>query len=1117
MEKRENDFAKRKKNFYPRKLRVLQSVFLFIMLACLQATAIAYGQDKISMNIQSTDIKKALSIIERKTDYHFLYNESVVAGKPKIDLVVKDVDITTVLDKILTANGIYYRILNNNLIVLKADGSGAATEAADIRVSGRVTGNAGAPLSGVSVTIKGTNTGTTTDEGGNYSITVPTETSVLVFSYVGYSTQEVTVGTNATINISLAGSASQMDNIVVVGYGTQRKIDVTGSVSQIRGEEIQKQPVMNPVSGLQGKVAGVQITNSGAPGSSPQIRIRGVGTVYGNPNPLYVVDGVWYDDISFLNPADIENMTILKDASSEAIYGIRAANGVVLVTTKRGRNTKAIVNYNGYVGNQIVTNEVKMANGPQYAQMVNELDVIGQIAGRYANPNSYGSTDWYHQILRDALTTNHQVSVSGGSERSSYNFSLGYLLQDGIVEKNRFERYTAKLQNDFQVASPLKLGYVVTGSMNKSTDIPGSIFHQLYASVPIVPVYYEDGTYGDPNDFNVTSSANFNPQVTLDFFNQKSRNYRLTGNVFADLKFAKHFTFHSSAGGDFGQNEVRNYTPVYVATLIQRNSVSKLSLTDGRTRNWILENTLTYDNRFGDHNVKVLLGQGAQSYSYRQSTATAENVPNNSEGDYFLSLGTNRNITDFGSLDRVSSYFGRVNYSFQNKYLLTATIRADGSSKFSEDNRWGYFPSIGAGWVITSEKFMDGQKIFDNLKLRGSWGKIGNMSVPANLSVLKVTQTPQFIYVGGNGTTAPGANINTIVPPATFWEKGVGTDIGLEASLLKNKLYAEITFYNKKTENAIFDIPVLGSLGTSGSTITGNQATFQNRGVEFMVNWKGNAVNSQLTYSFSANLGINNNKVLDVSTGTNPIYQAVGTTGSSNFNTRTIAGQPIGQFVGLKAIGIFQSAAEVQNYVSKTGVVLMPNAKAGDLKMADINEDGVIDDKDRTVLGNPNPKYTYGFNTSFTFKQFDLSLDFQGIAGVDIYNANLALRFGTENFTEDFYKNRWHGQGTSNLYPSVYLAGGQNPRANSFYVEDGSYFRVRNAQLGYTLDRALLNRWGISKLRLFANAQNPLNFFRYRGFSPEVLARDNNPTRAGVDVDVYPLYATYNFGVNLTF
>ncbi|MEO6330668.1 MAG: TonB-dependent receptor [Ginsengibacter sp.] len=986
-------------------------------------------------------------------------------------------------------------------------------------VTGSVNSASGEPLPGASVVVKDSKQGTSTDIKGNFSLNVTSPNSTLVISSSGYERLEVPLGGRNTIPVSLVASTKELEQVVVVGYGTQRKIDVTGSVSQIRGEEISKQSVINPISGLQGKVAGVQITNNGAPGSSPQIRIRGVGTVYGNANPLYVVDGVWFDDISFLNPADIENMSILKDASSEAIYGIRAANGVVLITTKKGRNSKAVVSYNGYVGKQIVTNQVKMASGPQYAQMVNELDVIGGVASRYANPNSYGTTDWYHQVLRSAITTNHQVSVSGGSERSSYNFSLGYLLQDGLVEDHRFERYTAKLQNDFQVFSPLKVGYIITASMNKSNDIPGEIFHQLYAAVPIVPVYYADGTYGDPNDFNVTSSANFNPQAKLDYFNQKSRNYRVTGSVYADLKFAQHFTFHTNAGGDFGQNEVTAYTPVYVATLVQRNATSSLSLTDGRTRNWIVENTLTYDNRFGDHNVKVLVGQGAQSYRFTKTTASALNVPNNGEGDYYLSLGDNRNITDvvageYPLFSTVTSYFGRVNYSFQNKYLLTATMRADGSSKFSQDNRWGYFPSVGVGWVITGEKFMANQKIFDNLKLRGSWGKIGNSSVPSNISVLKVSQTPQFIYVGGNGTTTPGANINTIVPPTTYWEKGVGTDVGLEASLLGNKLYAEITFYDKKTENAIFAIPILGSLGTSGSTVIGNQASFQNRGVEFLVNWKDKVFNNQLTYSLSANLGINNNKVLDVSTGTNPIYQAVGTTGSNNFNTRTILGEPIGQFVGLQVLGVFQSAAEIQSYISKSGALLMPNAKAGDLKMADINEDGVIDDKDRVVLGNPNPKYTFGFNTSFTFKQFDLSVDLQGIAGVEIYNANLALRFGTENFTEDVYKNRWHGAGTSNVYPSVYFAGGQNPRSNSFYVEDGSYLRVRNVQLGYTLSQPLTTKWKISKLRVFANAQNPLNFFKYRGFSPEV---GGSPTRAGVDVDVYPLYATYNFGVNLTF
>ncbi len=1086
---------------------------VLLLAGILQVSAKVSGQN-ITLKLNQVEIARVLNTIERQGAYRFLYNSQLQDIRQKVSIDVANLGIQEVMREILAGTALNFKILENNLVVILANTPGLQ----DIRITGKVTGENNEPLSGVSVTIKGSLKGTSTDNNGEYTLTVP-EKATLVISYIGYTTQEVSVNSQSVVNIKMVAAKKEMEQVIVVGYGTQRKVDVTGSVAQIKGEEISKQASANPISALQGKIAGVQITNMGTPGAPPEVRIRGVGTVYGNANPLFVVDGVWFDDISFLNPADIENISVLKDASSEAIYGIRAANGVILITTKKGsRNAKPVVNYNGFVGYQVVTNQVKMANGPQYAEMVNELDKIGGLPnGRYADPNSYGTTDWYHRILRNALITNHQVSVSGGSEKSTYNFSLGYLLQDGLIKTNRFERYTAKLQNDFQVFRNLKVGYIVTGSMGKGRDINTSLYHQLYAAVPIVPVYYADGTYGDPNDYNVTSSANFNPQVTLDFFNQVYKNYRITGTAFADLKIAKNFTFHTNIGGEYGQRETRNYLPVYKATLIQRNTVSKLTLTDEATRNWILENTLTYENKFGDHNVKVLAGQGAQSYRFRKTIATAENVPNNSEGDYYLRLGNNRDVQDVGegypTYSTVVSYFGRINYSFQNKYILTATMRADGSSKFSADNRWGYFPSVGLAWVLTEEKFMQDQHIFDNIKIRGSWGKVGNMSVPANLAILKVSQTPDLLYVGGNGNTAPGANINTIVPPVTYWEKSVGTDVGVEFSMLKNKLFAEINFYNKKTENAIFDIPILSSLGTTGSTVTGNQATFRNQGFEFLINWKDN-INKDFSYSISANLGINDNKVLEVSSGANPIYQAVGTTGSANWNTRTMQGQPIGQFVGLKVIGVFQNAADVQNYVSKDGKVLMPNAKPGDLKMEDVNGDGVIDDKDRVVLGNPNPKYTYGFNTNFAYRNFDLTLDFQGIAGVDIYNTNVALRYGTENFTEDFYKNRWRGEGTSNSYPSVYLAGGQNPRSNSFYVSSGSYFRVRNAQLGYTLPSSLTDRYKISKLRVYVNAQNALNFFKYKGFSPEV---GGSPTKAGVDYNVYPLFATYNFGVNLTF
>ncbi|HEY0655261.1 MAG TPA: TonB-dependent receptor [Chryseosolibacter sp.] len=990
-------------------------------------------------------------------------------------------------------------------------------QAQDRTISGKVTAaEDGASLPGVNVIVQGTSKGTTTDSDGNYSLTLAPGENTLVFSFVGFKSTPVEVGTRTTVDLALESDITSLDEVVVVGYGTQRKVEVTGAIANVSGADIQKQPSVNPISGLQGRVAGVQITNLGQPGASPQIRIRGTGTVYGDPNPLYIVDGVWYNDISFLNPNDIEDISILKDASAQSIYGVRAANGVVLITTKKGSNDgTAVISYNGFVGRQVVTNQVEMATGPEYAAMINEMDVINGGTARYADPNSFGTTDWYGQILRAASISNHTVSLAGGNEKSTYNFSLGYLNQDGIVEGNSFKRYTARLQNDFKPFEFLRLGYTATGAFNKSADVPGGIFHQLYSASPITPVYYSDGTYGDPNDYRAGSSNLFNPQVTLDFNDQTSMNYRLTGNVFAELSLLKKLTFRTSLGGDFGQNEVRRYDPVYAATLSQRRTISLLTRERAENRNWILENTLSYDNTINeDHVIKVLVGQGAQQYRFYKLTGTAQNVPNNSVDDHYFRIGDpdTRFINDEGDLYTIASYFARVNYGFRDRYLLTASFRADGSSKFGANDRWGYFPSVGVGWVISEEGFMADQTIFDNLKLRASWGKIGNSSVPSNTAIQTVTQTPALTYVGGNGTISPGASIFTITPPTTVWERGVGTDIGLEAAVLDNRLTAEVDYYIKETQDAIFDIPILRSIGTTGSTIVGNQATFRNSGFEFALTWSEQKSND-FSYTVSANLGINENEVTAVSTGANAINKAVGTTGGAT-NTRTVVGQPIGHFYGFNVIGIFQSDEDVDSYTSSNGTVIQPNALPGDFKYQDVNNDGVIDAKDHVVLGNPNPKYIYGINTNWRYKAFDLTLDFQGVAGVEVYNATLGARFGTENFTREFYENRWNGAGTSNEYPSANIGGGQNYRSNSFFVESGSYFRVRNAQIGYTLPASTTSKWKISTVRIYANAQNAINVFKYRGFTPEIGGK---PTEAGVDTNVYPMYATYNIGLNVSF
>ncbi len=1089
-----------KKPFTPNVLRIMKLTAAILLFCSLHATANGFGQEKISLSTKKTTIGQVLRSIESKTNYRFLYNDALKDIKGKVSVNVENASVESVLGLILEKTRLLYQIMGNNLIVIKED----PAIPPDVIVKGKVTGEGGVPLAGVSVQVKGTVNGTTTNNDGEFSLTVPDENVTLVISTIGYEEQEIALAGKTNLPVTLIPATKVMDQVVVVGYGSQRKLDVTGSVAQIKGDEIAKQASVNPISGLQGKVAGVQITNSGAPGASPQIRIRGLGTVYGDPNPLYIVDGVWFNDISFLNPADIENLSVLKDASAQSIYGIRAANGVVLITTKKGKISQAAtVAYTGYVGWQSVTNPVKMANAREYATMVNEKD-----GAQTLNPADYDKgTDWYGQLLRNALINNHQVTISGGGEKSTYNFSLGYLGQEGIVEKNKFTRYTARLQNDFQVLTPLKMGYTITAAAINSDDIPGGIFREMYTAYPVLPVYYGDGSYGDPGDYPLGDGAKYNPQVTLDYFDQQSKNYRLNGNVFAELRFAQKFTFRTSLGGEFGQSEVRRYNPVYNATLNQRNVISSLNMSRAETRNWIVENTLTYDTRIGDHGIRALIGQGAQRYKSYGFSASAQNVPNNSEGDRYLSLGSagTRLANDNGDLSTVASYFGRVNYSFQNKYLLNASLRADGSSKFFGDNRWGYFPSVGAGWVISQENFMANQTLFDNLKLRASWGKIGNASVPSNISILRVSQDDWLAAIFGN-TVQTGAGINTIVPPTTFWERAVGTDIGLEATLLKNKLFVEADYYIKKTEQAIFNIPILNSVGTESSTIIGNQADFQNSGFEFSATWNDNLSNN-LSYTIGGNFSINKNEVLSVTTGSNPIYGGGAAATGGQLSTRTVAGQPIGQFFGLVVDGIFQNAGEI------TGSA-QPTAIPGDFRYVDQNKDGVIDAKDRVPIGNPNPRFTYGLNTNWNYKNFDFTLDFQGVAGVDVYNANLGLRFGNENFTKDFYDNRWHGQGTSNTYPSANIGGGQNYWPNTFFVESASYMRIRNIQLGYSLSNSLITKWGIKKLRVYANAQNAFNFFSYRGFSPEV---GGSPTNAGIDANVYPLSAIYNFGVNLTF
>jgi TonB-linked SusC/RagA family outer membrane protein len=980
--------------------------------------------------------------------------------------------------------------------------------AQNLTVKGKVTDAAtNETLIGVSVGVKGTSTGTQTDVNGAFSLSAPTN-ATLVFSYIGYSAQEVPVNGQTAFSIKLKSQSNSLNEVVVVGYGTQRKIDVSGSIATVKGSDISSQPDPNPVSALQGKVAGVQIINSGTPGGAPQINIRGIGTVYGNSNPLYVVDDIWYNDISFLNSDDIESMTILKDASSEAIYGIRAANGVIIITTKKGKGAPS-VRYSMYAGYQNPSHLVKMADATEYVTLINELNGVKP---GFTDPASFGAgTNWFNVILRDAFTESHNLSISGGTDKSTYNFSLGYLKQDGNVKDNGYERLTARLQQDVQVYNFLKVGYSATLESNHSRDIPSDIIYKAYTAAPVVPVRYADGSYGDPADYPVGTTTN-NPQAELDFYNHHTANYHVSGNMYAEIKFADFLHFRSNLGGDYENANINSYTPIYFATNAQQNpNHSSLSLTNDNVKQWQMENLLTFDKTFDKvHKLTVLLGQTALSNQTYTETGTALDVPN-IPGNNFLHLGnsTNRTVDDGGTLLHQSSYFGRLSYSYNDRYSLNASLRYDGSSQFTPSERYGYFPAIGVAWNVINESFMKNQTIFDNLKLRGSWGKEGNASVPTNLTQLNINNGFASNF-GGGTNVQPGEGITTLVPPALFWEKSVGTDIGLETAFLNSRLTFEFDYYNKKTEDAIFDAPILGSLGLTSVngalSILANQATIQNSGFEFTAGWRS-TIGKDFSYSINGNFSINSNKVLSNLSGNNAIYGGGNASTGGTFATRTIVGQPIGEFYGYQVVGIFQDAAQVASSHQKS-------ALPGDFIYKDVDGDGSITPKDRVSLGNPLPKYLYGLNTNFKYKQFDLAIDLQGVAKVSDYAALQGLRFGSENFTQDFYNNRWHGAGTSNSYPSVNIGSTTNTVPNSFFVQDGSYLRVRKMELGYNLPASIASKLRIHNVRIYANAQNAFTFTKYKGFSPEITG---GPTSQGIDNGVYPLYATYNLGLNVTF
>ncbi|MFO7668407.1 MAG: TonB-dependent receptor [Bacteroidales bacterium] len=986
-----------------------------------------------------------------------------------------------------------------------------------LEVTGKVTGADGAGIPGASILLRGTQQGTITNLDGDYQITVPPD-GILVYSFIGYTTEVLEVGGRTKLDVQLRETSFDMDEVVVIGYGTAAVRDVTGTIAVVRADEITSQPVPNVAQALQGKVAGIQVSNDGAPGSSPTIRIRGLGTVTSNANPLYVVDDVFVNDISFLSPQQIESITVLKDASSAAIYGVRAANGVIIITTKSGKFQQPKFNYSGYVGVQQVSNLLDLANKDQYIGLVNEKLAVGEDRGTSStpfDPNAYpDDTDWFEEVLNPARIQNHNIGITGGSESTNYYFGIGITSQEGLVKDNDYTRINLRGTSDITINKFLKAGYGITVSGYKSNNA-ANVLGQSFIAPPAFKPKVDDDTYTDPV---ILGFGNFaNPAATIEYHNSESQGLNTLANVYTEITPIKDLTIRSSFTFDGNYAQSRNYTPEYWVSVTQNDTLSHLSKSNTQRMNYTFDNTISYNKTVGKHRFNAMGGLSFVQFKNQGLNAATSRVPYFTESTLYLNNGSIEDLTagDEGSLIRSTSYFGRLFYSFMDRYLLTATFRRDGSSTFPSEERWGNFPSVGIGWVASEEDFISDVGFIDFLKVKASWGLLGNNQVPQNAFTVTVNNWDGYSIVYGpygSSVISQGASITSLVEPLLRWEIVEEYDAGIEALMMNNRLSADLGYYRRMTHSAIFPVPLIGTSGTSGSSYLDNNADILNTGVELTLSWS-NQVSEQLSYQVGGNFSYNHNEVFSLEPGTLPFYDANAFNGA--LATYTQEGHPIGEFYVLEVDGVFDSFDEVNNYRNADGDLIMPDAVPGDFRYVDHNQDGVIDDRDRIPYGSYTPKILYAFHLGIQYSSFDFSVEMHGVSGNKIYNAKRANRFGNENYDANFAENRWNGAGSSDTYPSADIAGGKNAYPNTFFVESGAYFRIRNIQLGYTLPGGITERISCESIRIYLSAQNPFTTFSYNGFSPEIPG--GSPSTAGMDYGVYPLSRITSVGLTLNF
>lgn len=1131
---------------YSKIAKIMKLTAAFLLFACLQVSANGWSQERITLKMSQADIKKVLFAIEKKSDYRFLFTEDAMKGKPKVTIDVDQATVSEVLDKVLTNTGISYRILATNLVVLKEGVASEQINNREVKVTGRVTAATGEPLAGVSVIIKGSRTGTTTDANGNFSITAPDD-AVLVFSNVGYETFEVAVAGKTTVNASLQLSSKKIDEVVVIGYGQASKRDLTGSIVKIAGKEVQDKPNTNPIASLQGKVAGLSVVNNGTPGRAPDIRIRGTVSI-GQVRPLYVVDGVFNDNIDYLNPNDIESIEILKDPSSLAVFGVKGATGVIAITTKKAKAGQVVVNFNTAYGFKKLVDKIQMANADEFKMLFAEENANNAVATPDYSALT-ANTDWIDAVTRKGHFNTNNLSVSGSTEKNKFTFGMGYQTDEGIIRHEKLEKMLLSFSDEFKLNKAIKLGVNLNVSRQNNPydatwvlDAARKVMPQISAGTKPFRVANPYG--GDSITTNVYSGLNValqsagvvNPLLEVEntWDRRKSIEFRTVGSVFAEVNFLKYFTWRTTMYADMSNVNTRDYNPLYYAYNPMTNAPylygdkTQVSENDDSYKKFQQDHILTFKKGFGDHNVTATAGfttyySGAFQRAGVANPYTSGNalpIPDD-ERFWYLTTQFNDPSNTFASSGQneysTASVLGRVLYNYKNKYYINASLRDDASSQIPEVNRHQKFWAVGAAWELTKERFMENLPYINYLKLKASLGVLGNQSTPFEDG--RGNNYPGFPRLSTGsaavfGVTSYFAAANQYqANPDLKWETVHAQEIGFELNAFNNRLHFEANYFNKTTKELM---TYVGRRVQGLDDVLENGGSLRNWGEEFAATWTQN-LKKDFSVNISGNITFLQNEVLSLNDKLPSGFLTRQFQNNGSAESRTMVGNPIGSFYGYVVEGIYQSYADVL----KSPIASAVGAYGpGDFKFKDISgpngvPDGVITADDRTFIGNPTPKFTYGASVNVNYKNFSLGVDMGGVYGNQVFRTwgSLESPFQRVNYPKEKLQ-RWHGEGTSNWTPIISQGHRFNYNGSTYNIEDGSYFRLRNVQLAYNFTSRLISKAKMKSARAFMNIQNMKTWKNNEGYTAEF---GGDATAFGYDNAGGAIPVVTTFGLNVTF